>query len=105
MKTIMLVLCLGLITSCSFKHEETKKYTKQELIDMPAIELFDLFLNHGLVIESDISQIDETEMAELFKNNFQLFKDGISTLSSTGYYRIAQDTKKIYQEIIVDKEN
>ena len=85
---------------------ETKStYTYEELSEMPANELLDLFIQNGLVINDDLkASFTEEELQKLFKENFDLWHTGVSAHSHTTYCDLAEQTKVVYDKIAKPKE-
>lgn len=87
------------------KTEETaigtrSTYTYEELSNMPAKELLDLFIKNGLVINDELKeQYTEEELQTLFKDNFHLWHTGVSAHSYTIYIDLAEQTKVVYDKI------
>jgi len=95
---LLLALCL-IAVGCKNELGE-KKYTYEELCDMPAMELYDLFLEHGLVVDDALNHIPKERMAEIFKREFQFLENGGSfTMSAKGWRELKQDTEAIYEKI------
>lgn len=80
---------------------ETKTaYTYEELSEMPAEELLDLFIQNGLVINDDLKKAyTEEEIQALFKEHFDMWHIGLSALNYTVYIDLAEQTKAIYDKI------
>lgn len=73
----------------------------EELSEMPANELLDLFIQNGLVINDDLKALyTEEELQNLFKENFHLWHTGVSAHSYTAYIDLAEQTKVIYDKIV-----
>ena len=105
---LALVCVLGLI-GCQNKPNtptETKSaYTYEELSEMPAEELLNLFIENGLVINDDLkSSFTEEELQILFKEQFDMWHRGISSMSHTMYIDLAEQTKEIYDKITEPKD-
>ena len=80
--------------------ETRSTYTYEELSEMPAGELLDLFIRNGLVINDDLkASYTEEELQVLFKGLFDMWHTGLSALSSTMYIDLAEQTKVIYDKI------
>lgn len=80
--------------------ETRSTYTYEELSEMPAGELLDLFIRNGLVINDDLkASYTEEELQVLFKGHFDMWHTGLSALSSTMYIDLAEKTKVIYDKI------
>lgn len=76
------------------------RYTYDELFEMSAKELLDLFIQNGLVINDDLkASYTEEELQNLFKENFDLWHTGVSAHSHTTYCDLAEQTKVIYDKI------
>ena len=104
---LVLICVLGLI-GCQNEPNtpiETKSvYTYEELSEMPAKELLDLFIQNGLVIDDDLkTSYTEEELQNLFKENFDLWHTGVSAHSHTMYIDLAEQTKEIYDKITESK--
>ena len=76
------------------------KYTYEELSEMPAKELLDLFIQNGLVVNDDLKALfTEEELQTLFKQNFHLWHTGVSAHSHTMYCDLAEQAKEIFDTI------
>ena len=85
--------------------EKTSAYTYEELSEMPANELLDLFIKNGLVINDELkASFTEEELQKLFKENFHLWHTGVSAHSYTAYIDLAEQTKVIYDKIAEPKK-
>ena len=79
----------------------TEGYTYEELSEMPAKELLDLFIQNGLVINDDLkAAFTDEELQTLFQENFYLWHIGASAHSHTMYCDLAEQTKVIFDKII-----
>lgn len=95
---LLLSMCM-IVVGCKNEVGE-KKYTYEELCDMPAMELYDLFLEQGLVVDDALNHIPKERMEEIFKREFQLLENGGSfTMSAKGWRELKQDTEAIYEKI------
>ena len=85
---------------------ETKNvYTYEELFEMPAEELLDVFIRNGLVISDELeASFTEEEIQKLFKEQFGLWHIGVSSMSHTMYMDLAEQTKVIYDKITDSKK-
>ena len=104
---LALICVLGLI-GCQNEPNtptETKSaYTYEELSEMPAEELLNLFIENGLVINDGLkASFTEEEIQILFKEQFDLWHRGISAMSHTMYKDLAEQTKEIYDKITESK--
>ena len=76
-------------------------YTYEELSEMPAEELLDVFIQNGLVISDEMREsFTDEELQNLFKENFQLWHTGVSAHSHTMYIDLAEQTKIVYDKIV-----
>ncbi len=99
---VMLLAFSMIVVGCKNEanEDEGKKYTYEELNELPAMELYDLFLENGLEVDEDLQKsITKDQLAEVFKTEFDMFVEGHSSLSHMGYMKMAKDTKEIYQKI------
>ena len=104
---LALVCVLGLI-GCQNKPNtptETKSaYTYEELSEMPAEELLNLFVENGLIINDGLkASFTEEEIQILFKAQFDMWHRGISSMNHTMYCDLAKQTKEIYDKIAESK--
>ncbi len=75
-------------------------YTYDELSEMPAKELLDLFIQNGLIVSDEVkASFTDGELQTLFKENFPLWHMGMSAHSYTMYIDLAEQTKVIYDKI------
>ena len=81
------------ISQTDTQSEGGQGYTYEELSEMPAEELLDLFIQHGLVINDDL------KASFLFKENFHLWHTGVSARSHTMYCDLAEQTKAIFDKM------
>lgn len=82
-----------------------RKYTYEELSQMPANELLDLFIQNGLVINDDLkASFTDEEFQTLFKENFHLWHTGVSAHSYTMYIDLAEQVQVVYEKL-VEPEN
>ena len=80
-------------------------YTYEELSEMPAKELLDLFIQNGLVINNDLkASFTEEELQTLFKEHFDMWHTGVSVMGHTMYIDLAYQTKAIYDKITETKK-
>ena len=74
--------------------------TYEELSEMPAEELLDLFIKNGLVISDELKQsYTEEVLQSLFKEHFVLWHTGVSSMDHTMYIDLAEQTKTIFDKI------
>ena len=98
---LLLVCVLGLV-GCGQQQEisERSAYTYEELSEMPAEELLDIFIENGLVISDELkASFTEEELQTLFKQQFPIWHTGLSVHSYTAYSDLARQTKAIYDKI------
>ncbi|MBM6977097.1 hypothetical protein, partial [Intestinimonas butyriciproducens] len=90
------------ISQTDIQSEAEQKYTYEELSEMPAEELLDLFIQNGLVINDDLkAAFTDEELQALFKENFHLWHTGVSAHSHTMYCDLAEQTKAIFDKIAI----
>lgn len=86
-------------------NETGDAYTYEELCELPAEELLDLFIQNGLVISDELKQLyTEEELQSLFKEHFALWHTGVSSMDYTMYIDLAEQTKTIYDSIVKQGE-
>ena len=82
-------------------NETQGAYTYEELCDLPAEELLDLFIQNGLVINDGLKQsYTEEELQSLFKEHFSMWHTGVSAFNDTMYIDLAEQTKMVYESIV-----
>ena len=82
-------------------NETRDVHTYEELCELPANELLDLFIQNGLIISDELKQsYTEEELQSLFKEHFALWHTGVSSMSYTEYIDLAEQTKIIYESIV-----
>ena len=90
------------ISQTDIQSEAEQKYTYEELSEMPAEELLDLFIQNGLVISDELKQsYTEEELQSLFKEHFALWHSGVSSMDYTVYMDLAEQTKAIFDKIAI----
>ena len=88
------------ISQTDIQSEGEQGYTYEELSEMPAEELLDLFIQNGLVINDDLkAAFTDEELQALFKENFHLWHTGVSAHSHTMYIDLAEQTKAIFDKM------
>ena len=88
------------ISQTDIQSEGEQGYTYEELSEMPAEELLDLFIQNGLVINDDLkAAFTDEELQALFKKNFHLWHTGVSARSHTMYCDLAEQTKAIFDKM------
>lgn len=89
------------ISQTDNQSEGEQKYTYEELSEMPAEELLDLFVQNGLVINDELkATYTEGELQDLFKEHFEMWHTGMSAMSHTMYIDLAEQTKEIFDKIM-----
>jgi len=90
------------ISQTDIQSEAEQKYTYEELSEMPAEELLDLFIQNGLVISDELKQsYTEEELQSLFKEHFALWHTGVVSMDYTVYMDLAEQTKAIFDKIAI----
>lgn len=80
--------------------ESKKTYTYDELNSLPANELYELFIENGLVINEELQEtFTQEELAALLKSEFFLLSRGGTARSHTMYYLLAEETQRVYNEL------
>ena len=88
------------ISQTDIQSEGEQGYTYEELSEMPAEELLDLFIQNGLVINDDLkAAFTDEELQALFNENFHLWHTGVSAHSHTMYIDLAEQTKAIFDKM------
>lgn len=94
------IFCLGIVF-CSGCSDHDKSYKKEELDAMKAEDLYKVFKENGLKVDSDLKEVlTEKELADYVKEDFDLLIQGATSRSDQGYAKLAKDIKGIYGKII-----
>ena len=90
----LIIICL-LLSACG-----KKTYTDEEFEKMTATELYQLFLDHGLVVPEELSRdLSQEDIALFFKQNFETMRDGGLPFGYYFWHVMGQSAKEIYQEL------
>lgn len=94
------IFCLGIVV-CSGCRNHDKSYKKEDLETMKAEDLYKVFKENGLEVDSDLKEVlTEKELADYIKEDFELLIQGSTSRSDQGYAKLAKDIKEIYEKII-----
>lgn len=97
---IMFTMGVGIAGYMLLNNENTKKYTYDELNSFTTNDLFEIFLDNGLIINEDLKKIfNEEELETYFKSEFNTLHKGVTTRSDKMYLELANETKKIYDKL------
>ena len=78
--SVLVLVCMLSLVSCGKQQnipatETRSAYTYEELSEMPAEELLDLFIQNGLVINDDLKEAyTEEELQTLFQEHFDMWR-------------------------------
>lgn len=94
------ILAAFLFLVCSTNLTTPKStYTKEELQNLPAGELFQTFLDHGLQVDKELFDIySEKQLTQMFKNDFDMLIDGHTRYNN--FYHLSKDVKRVYHQMI-----
>ena len=99
-KVLIGIFCLGIV-ACSGCSNHDIRYNKEELETMKAEDLFKVFKENGLEVDSHLEEVlTEKELADYVKEDFDLLIQGSTSRSDQGYAKLAKDIKEIYEKII-----
>ena len=76
-------------------------FSYDELVSLPSDELLDIFVHYGLKIGDDLSHLDQKQIGQILKSEFDLMIQGTTSLSSEGYMQMAKDVQRIYNDILM----
>ena len=100
LKVLIGIFCLGLVL-CSACSNKDKKYNKEELETMEAEDLYKVFKENGLEVDSHLKEtLTEKELADYVKEDFDLLIQGATSRSDQGYAKLAKDIEEIYEKIV-----
>lgn len=97
----ILLMAIAIVTfsACSSKQNDT--YTKDELGKMTASDLYETFVRNGLQVDEELKKVlTDKELAEYIKTDFNLLIEGATSRSDMGYWKLAENIKKIYSSIL-----
>lgn len=102
-KRILLLLALVAVIVASLSACNSSKsvtYTDAELVKMSASDLYDTLRQNGLQVDDDLKEVlTDKQLAEYIKSDFHLLVDGVTSRSSFGYQKLAEDIKRIHANI------
>lgn len=94
------IFCLGIVLSNRCKDHDIS-YNKEQLETMKAEDLFKVFKENGLKVDSHLKEVlTEKELAKYVKEDFDLLIQGSTSRSDEGYAKLAKEIKEIYEKII-----
>ena len=73
------------------------RYTYEELASMSDGELWELFISCGLVVDDELGCLGKDKLANLFKQHFDSFIEGVTPLNYSGYEELAESAKEVYR--------
>lgn len=74
-------------------------YTLEQFHKMPAEALLNIFIEHGLELDDNIASLERSELAKVFKGEFDLFIQGTTALNHSDWNDLAKQVQKIYLEL------
>lgn len=82
-------------------NENNKTYTYEELNSLPANQLYELFVENGLVLSKELQDtFSKEELSTFFKSEFYLLHKGLPPVRShTMYKELAEETQKVYKKL------
>lgn len=86
-------------TSVESLNERMDHYTLEQFHKMPAEALLNIFIEHGLELDDNIASLERSELARVFKGEFDLFIQGTTALNYSGWNDLAKQVQKIYLEL------
>lgn len=96
------VLALLLVYTVAVTAVNSRRYTHEELMAMPAMELFDLFRSRGLTVPDGLDHLTDERLADVFKTEFELWLRGVTAASYYPWYCMMIDTRMIYPTLVVE---
>jgi len=92
----LFLLILGIYFLISYK----KVYSYEQLESMPAEQLYDLFIESGLVVNERLKQhLSEEQIADILKTEFMLLSQGSIARGDTMYLDFADEVHKVYMQL------
>ena len=94
------IFCIGIVLSNRCKDHDIS-YNKEQLETMKAEDLFKVFKENGLKVDSHLKEVlTEKELADYIKKDFDLLIQESTSRSDQGYAKLAKDIHEIYEKII-----
>lgn len=94
------IFCFGIVLSTGCRNHDIR-YNKEQLETMKAEDLFKVFKENGLKVDSHLKEVlTEKELAEYVKKDFDLLVQGSTSRSDQGYAELAKEIKEIYEKMI-----
>ena len=81
------IFCFGIVLSTGCRNHDIR-YNKEQLETMKAEDLFKVFKENGLKVDSHL------------KEDFDLLIQGSTSRNDEGYAKLAKEIKEIYEKII-----
>lgn len=97
--TLLMTFVIVAFSACDSTKKDT--YTKDELERMSDSDLYETFVRNGLQVDKGLKEVlTDKELAEYIKSDFHLLIDGVTSRDDMGYFKLADDIKKIYSSIL-----
>ena len=93
-----ILFLLGILCFFTFS-KDNKLFTHQELVQMPAMELYELFLDNGLNLPEQYKKGNSNSNAEYLKTNLDTLSQGFTQGSAVAHREFAQSVQKVYEKI------
>lgn len=96
---IAVFLPLLLLVIC-FSFTQKKAYTYEQLYSMPPRQLYDLFIDNGLVINERLKQhFSDDEIADLLKLEFDKLSQGTIARNDIMYFDFADEVHRVFEQL------
>lgn len=80
--------------------DNQKKYTIEELKNLPQKELYEVFIDNGLNLDEELkTYLTDEQIGEMLKEEFDLLVSGNTSRSHSMYLRFAKEVKRVYELI------
>lgn len=103
-KIILIIIACFLILTLSIylvRQKSNKTYAYEELNSMSTTELYNTFLDNGLVVNDELkSNLSEKEIAEMLKEDFETLSKGITARNHFMYYDFSNEVKRVYVRLV-----
>ena len=96
------IFCLGIVGYSGCSNHDIR-YNKEQLETMKAEDLFKVFKENGLKVDSHLKEVlTEKELAKYVKEDFDLLIQGSTSRSDEAYTKLAKEIKEIYEQAFGD---
>lgn len=80
---------------------KSESYSHNELLALPAEELYELFIHNGLVVDEELRRyMSDKQIADMLKKEFDMLITGFPQRSHSMYLRFAKEVQIVYEQMM-----